>query len=121
MKILFLDDDKARHRKFREWSIGCEVVFVFTYEEAIKALEEHVFDEAHLDHDLSEEAAMGLPVEGEKTGLDVAKHIAAMLPDKRPERVVVHSFNDAGARWMGRVLRDAGVRVILAPFGGGRR
>jgi hypothetical protein len=38
MKILFLDDDEDRHRKFKMQTIGCDVTHVYTYDEAIAAL-----------------------------------------------------------------------------------
>lgn len=121
MRILFLDDDKARHRKFRESTIGCDVTFVFTYEAAVAALEAHVFDEAHLDHDLSELAAAGLPTKDEKTGTDLANYIAAMPRERWPGRIVVHSLNLDGSPRMVRILRSAGhPRTVAIPFGEGR-
>lgn len=119
MKILFLDDDKDRHRKFRERTIGCVVTFVFTYEEAIAALDAHVFDEAHLDHDLSEMAAAGFPAHGERSGTDVAEHIAGMSPANRPKRIVIHSLNVNGSRRMESILRRAAhPHVRRMPFRG---
>lgn len=117
-RILFLDDDKERHRRFMMNRIGLAISQAWTCDEACRMLSETVFDEAHLDHDLSELAAMGTPAAHERTGTHVAEHIAAMPPDRRPRRVVIHSFNDAGRRRMAGILRDAGVPVIVQPFRG---
>lgn len=117
MRILFLDDDEERHRRFRSAHIGCDVTFCFTYEACIAALAGPRFDRAHLDHDLSDMAAAGMPAPGELNGQDVARFIAGMPPDARPMEIVVHSFNDDGRRKMGRILVDAGHgRVRLTKF-----
>ena len=53
--ILFLDDDKARHAKFRDacWNSEYDVTYVWSVEEAKKALlENDVYDLATFDHDL---------------------------------------------------------------------
>lgn len=118
-KILFLDDDATRHARFRKTHIGEDVTYVWGYHECVEELESGtVFDVAQLDHDLSEEAAMGKPPDGEKTGTDVAKYIAAMPEEKRPKLIVIHSFNRYGALRMAHILRDAGVKdLIIEPFG----
>lgn len=123
MKILFLDDNEERHRIFMRSNIGHVVYPVWTADEAIAVLSSRVgfddgpFDVASLDHDLSFEAQSGMRPQGEKTGLDVARFIASMPPDLRPLRVIVHSFNPAGAAAMIDVLRDAGVLVERRMFG----
>jgi hypothetical protein len=119
MKILFLDDDATRHKRFLMANIGRDVHQAWDYEQACRALDAHVFDEAHLDHDLSDMAAAGMPAKDEKTGTHVAEYIAAMLESQRPRLVVLHSFNDAGWRRMGRILHDAGVRCVRQQFGKG--
>jgi hypothetical protein len=121
-RILFLDDDPARHRKFQMEHIGCDVTYVMTYEGCVEALEtQDAFDEAHLDHDLSEQAAAGCPAAGEKTGTDVAAFIASLGPEKWPDMIIIHSFNDEGRRRMRRILRESGHQhVMLFKFGGAR-
>jgi len=117
MKILFLDDDKERHARFQRNRIGQNITAVWSYEEAVKALEETVFDIAYLDHDLSDMAASGYPAKGEKTGTDVAKYIAEMSEDRRPKKIVIHSFNYYGRLRMADILKDAGVtKVRIEPF-----
>lgn len=118
MKILFLDDDKDRHRKFKMNRIGMDITAVWTYADACVALTKTIFDEAYLDHDLSEMAAAGMPAPGEKTGTHVAEFIASLPEEKRPKRIIIHSFNDDGRRRMARILREVGVRCVMEKFTG---
>lgn len=118
MKILFLDDDTTRHKSFIRNRIGMDITAVRSYEAACQALSETLFDVAYLDHDLSEMAAAGMPASDEKTGTHVAEFIASLPEDKRPKRVVIHSFNDYGRKRMWGILRDAGVEASIEPFSG---
>lgn len=118
MRILFLDDDKERHRRFTMNRIGMNITQAWSHAEACRLLDETVFDVAYLDHDLSELASAGMPAADEKTGTHVAEHIAAMPPEQRPRAVVIHSFNDYGRKRMAHILHRAGVRVTIEPFKG---
>lgn len=128
MRVLFLDDDDDRHRAFQRNAIGHELVAVYSYDAAAEVLAKLVageierFEQMFLDHDLSWNAAMGAPLAEEKTGRHVAELVAALPIEKRPDHVVIHSFNDAGARAMHRILYDAGFRgrVLRSPFNGRR-
>lgn len=117
MRILFVDDSHERHRRFKMGRIGCVVVQAFTYAEAIECLmTAGPFDEAYLDHDLSDAAAAGEPGPDEKTGTDIAKFIATMPQDKLPGRIFVHSYNFSGRTRMCQILRDAGIHAVVQPF-----
>lgn len=117
MRILFVDDSHERHRKFKMGRIGCIVIQAFTYEEAIECLmTAGPFDEAYLDHDLSDEAAAGQPKYDEKTGTDIAKFIVTMPKEKLPAKIYVHSYNFAGRVRMCQILADVGIRAIVQPF-----
>lgn len=117
MRILFLDNNHERQRRFQMHRIGCVVVQALTYEACIKALDEQSpFDQVHLDHDLSEAAEAGRPKLGERTGTDVAKYIAELPIEKRPKQVVLHSYNFDGRTRMARILNDAGIRAIITPY-----
>lgn len=118
MRILFLDDDKERHRRFKMNRIGMNITQAWTCAEACALLSATVFDVAHLDHDLSDAAASGQPGPNEKTGTHVAEYIAAMPEDRRPRAVVIHSFNNYGRRRMATILESAGVPVSIRPFSG---
>ncbi len=116
-RILFLDDMETRHAGFRQMTIGDDVDHVYTARAAIEALEKNpAYDYVYLDHDLDEQATAGLPPTTE-TGQVVADYIAEKLAhDKRPARVIVHSFNREGARRMGLKLKEAGLSVLLIPY-----
>lgn len=115
MRILFLDDDAERHKRLSRDAIGHDVTHVWSVFGARKALEAGPrFDIAFLDHDLG---GRQLVAPGEDTGYAVAQTIAAMLEDRRPREVILHSFNPVGTVAMERILRDAGVLVRRAPFG----
>lgn len=97
--------------------IGCVLVQVYSYAEAVRALaEESQFDEAYLDHDLSEKAAAGSPDQDEKTGADVARYITTMPREKIPRTIYIHSFNFSGRVRMVQILGDAGIKAIVQPF-----
>lgn len=114
MRVLFLDDDPARHEAMKRLAIGHNVKHVHTAAEALEALQAERFDLAALDHDLGGQTFV--PSEQEDTGYAVASAIA----DGRvivPRAVVVHSFNPVGAQRMAERMSAAGVRVSVAPFG----
>ena len=98
--------------------IGMDIVQAWTYEQACRLMDETLFDVAYLDHDLSDLAAAGAAPEEEKTGTHVAEYIAAMDPAKRPQYVIIHSYNDYGRLRMQRILRDAGVSCRIELFNG---
>lgn len=119
-KILFLDDDAERHKRFMMDRIGMDITAVWNYADACAALRGTVFDLAYLDHDLSELAAAGRPAKDEKTGTHVAEFIVSLPEKRRPRFVILHSFNDAGRRRMAAILDEAGVSCMIAPFGSAR-
>lgn len=120
LRILVLDDNEDRHGIFRRTLKNEDATHVYNFDEAIRVLTfEKKFDIAMLDHDLgtgNSEVAdkVGLPY---ASGYDVAKFIAFDLTeDKRPGRVIIHSWNMIGASNMQAVLQTAGIEVQLKPF-----
>ena len=113
MRILFLDDDPARHRAFSRRSTGNHVIHVNSALRAAIALTKLPrFDVVYLDYDLHKH---GNP--NARTGLAVARHLAHDLPTwKRPGKVFVHSRNPPGAAAMVDTLRRAGYYVLQRPF-----
>lgn len=118
MKILFLDDDHQRHTRFRFRTIGNDVTHVYTADEAIDHLTTRgPYDEVWLDHDLSEQASVGIYHPDERTGYHVACFIAETLaPELRPPLVIVHSLNPSGATRMHAALASGGIKVRREPF-----
>lgn len=118
MRILFLDDDEERQRRFLHANIGHVVVQARTAAEAIAALErEEQFDAASLDHDLDPYATMG-QTPRDPTGQAVVDAMVSRprLRAKLPTEIVLHSFNRDGARRMAMTLRSYGVRAFIRPF-----
>lgn len=116
--LLFLDDDHIRHREFLLNVGSCIVTQAYTAEQAIRQLDQVVYDAVFLDHDLSYDDCMCDPTEPTTapTGLTVARYIAELAPDQRPGVVVVHSMNPAGARAMEATLARVGVTVVRLSF-----
>ena len=82
VRILVLDDDQKRHEAFKFHLFRHDVTHVYTCDEAIKAIEQEKWDIIFLDHDLEDRhyssASDGKVEELEKTGYDVAVHIARL-------------------------------------------
>lgn len=107
MRLLFLDDDYTRHARFKHNHRGDDIVAVWDYPQLVAALDEQTapFDVAYLDHDLD----LTRQLDGrEYTGTDAAAYIAAMPAERRPRKIVIHSWNDPGRQRMRATLIDAG-------------
>jgi hypothetical protein len=123
--LLFLDDDLDRHWQFRTrvYALGYaeryRMIYVFTADEAIRALREHEGEitQAFLDHDLSDDdicVAPGAPTKV-PTGMAVIDHIVAM--QRPPDSVIVHSLNyDAAIEMCARLEALRTIAVNRVPF-----
>jgi CheY-like chemotaxis protein len=133
MRILTLDDAEERQHVFARWFVEHDHFVTFTAHAAIDLLDKMPrFDLVHLDHDLAEEHYLTLseglsedaliPKLREKiscmvgTGMDVVDHIVGMPEERRPQVVVVHSYNIVRAPEMLLRLQDAGVRSCWIKF-----
>lgn len=109
--VLVLDDEEKRHAFYAQQFAGeYTVKRAKTVAQAIALLDKHVFEIAHLDYDLFLTDTMN--------GSHVVDHIIQMAPEKRPKRVLVHSWNDEAAHKMCVALREAGVPAARRPFRG---
>lgn len=118
-RMLFLDDSQERHdaldeQMAKDWD--WEAVHVYTADEAIKLINTNSYEIVSLDHDLSRETEMMLPELGEKSGYDVAVHIANMPEDTRPKCVIVHSWNPNGADRMMKAMEGKVSKLKYIPF-----
>ena len=112
-RILFLDDDPARHRDFDRAHRTDEVTHCFTAADAMQVLDDSPpFDELHLDHDLGGRIFV---TEVKETGYEVVLHVARLPKERLPARVVIHTHNLNGAR---RMMECLGARVPVShiPF-----
>lgn len=120
-----LDDDVRRHGGFAKALLGHKVLHVYDYNKCIAALGREVFDIVYLDHDLNDFGRRSTagplngkftPVGRELTGVDVATFIVQLSPDKRPKKIVIHTWNPDGGRAMLMNLLDAGVDAVYEPY-----
>lgn len=120
-RVLFLDDMESRHSEFMRvvgMREGLEIHRAWTAEEAISLLRERRFDQAFLDHDLSEVDVTCRVADATRapTGMAVVEHILSM--EDPPSQVVIHSCNAPAAALMHVRLdgHPAGIRVSRVPF-----
>jgi CheY-like chemotaxis protein len=120
MRILVLDDDPARLARFKEkLGPGNFLLCVETAAEAILELRfQSKFDVVCLDHDLGEFGhAGGYGGDSAGNGAQVVSYMVKELEEeKRPEEVLVHSWNDVAATKMVLSLREASFNVVRRPF-----
>jgi CheY-like chemotaxis protein len=111
MRILFLDDSEDRRKIVRDFFQPKQFYEFYEASNSKQALEllesKSPFDMVFLDHDLGED--------DENDGYFVAKYISQMPEDLLPDKVVVHSYNTAGAKRMVEVLKSS-VLVFYVPF-----
>jgi CheY-like chemotaxis protein len=115
MRLLFLDDDKSRTRRFKQALIGHSVVCVETPEEAINALQEQDrFGLISLDHDLF--GKIYQPSD-EKSGFAVCQFLRSWADnDKMPDQILCHSYNAGGVEKMMAELEPLAVDSYAHPF-----
>ena len=111
MRILFLDDDANRHKKFQSL-LGIKYYPAYTAEEAISFLKSSQFDLVSLDHDLGNEVYVDSFGET-PTGYTVAKWIAENKP--KIGAIVLHSLNPPGVANMKSILRND-YYLFICPF-----
>lgn len=109
MNILFLDDDHHRCDAFRQRSIGHQVTFVTTADEAIAALQgaSSPFDLIMLDHDLEGITSQGTLDRPDNDGRKVCHFMGHNVHNgscRDTTTIVIHSLNPAGAGQMFNIL-----------------
>jgi hypothetical protein len=106
MKILFLDDDEFRWKKFKNENPNADATWVSSYNAAVTLLEntDTCYDLAYLDHDLAFY---------ERTGMDFVNYIVSKK--KRIERFICHSMNPIGRENMATKLYGNGYAVLNMP------
>jgi len=115
-KLLFLDDEEYRHDQFRE-KYGRRGRFslfhAHTAKEAIAYLERYKFAVIFLDHDLGGQVYVA---SSDGTGYEVAKWLSERYSKHQGSKIIIHSWNQIGAKNMHSILRQAGYWVSIAPF-----
>jgi hypothetical protein len=113
MKILFLDDNEGRFRKFKARTIGCIVDHALSIDSAIQFLNTFTYDYVFLDFDLENYPLMN----NGRNGMEVVDFIIANKDNYNiaTTRFIVHSLNHIGGTQMYAKLRLEGFRVEHIP------
>jgi CheY-like chemotaxis protein len=120
-RILVLDDEQARHDVFASILKNEAAVHCYNFDELISLMTfSPRFDMVFLDHDLGTGNSelsdqVGLPT---ATGYNVALFICQDLDfEKRPRKILIHSWNEYGAEKMESLFRRSGFQdVVRKPF-----
>lgn len=115
LRVLFLDDNQARHEMFKTWCQGADRCY--DYAGCVQLLRLGKYDVVSLDHDLGEGDELCIPglTNQHKTGTDVAKFIAKLA--QKPSVAILHTYNPNGAASMMAILNSAGIKTMRVPFG----
>ena len=106
-RMLFLDDEDWRHKLADErYASRFDVTHARTVNQFRRDLEFGEFQAVSLDHDLGTVL----------TGMSAARDLCALSSGKRPNVVIVHSWNVPAADAMVVELERSGYRVIRKPF-----
>jgi Cyclic-phosphate processing Receiver domain len=111
MRILFLDDNPARHALMDKRHPDDEVVHAYTIDDYRDALVKYDhFDVVSLDHDLNDFTELGYFSyigDSEATGVDACGYLMKFL--NKVGEIIIHSSNGTGARNMMDFLDSKGV------------
>lgn len=107
MKVLVLDDDKTRLSQFRDRFIerGYTYDTTTSMEDCWKFIESKKYDMIFLDHDLGDEVFVDS--KKENTGSEIARRWGSKEHKNKETKVIVHSFNPAGAKNMLDLIEDS--------------
>ena len=105
MKILILEDDDNRIRKFKQNFIGCDLYITHLTSQAINWLKEIEFDVVFLDcdllpehYDMSKWATMDCSEFDSSSGVAVGKFLGSNLHINPQAQIIIHSMNPVGSR-----------------------
>ena len=119
MRILFLDDNPARHELMDNRYPSDEIIHAYTLDQYREALSKYdSFDVISLDHDLNDFTELGHTSyigDSEGTGRDACGYFMKFL-HKAPAVIHIHSSNGDGARDMMDFLRSHNVSYRWVMF-----
>ena len=101
MKILILEDNPVRVRKFKIWLIGHLVEHVSDANTCKERLATQTWDYLFLDHDL--DGRVYIDSAEANTGYQVAKWLSNNK-DRMPKCIIVHTLNLSGAICVQKVI-----------------
>jgi CheY-like chemotaxis protein len=116
LRVLFLDDDEARHRRFAREAEGHQVIPVRTAAEAISVLNTAGpnLDMIYLDHDLGGETMVDSS--RKDCGMEVARWLADRFAVYGEIPVICHSLNHSERENMCHLLQGAGYLAAPGAF-----
>jgi CheY-like chemotaxis protein len=108
-KVLILEDDKERHRQFKQrmLEIGASYDLVENADEAINLLKTKKYDIIFLDHDLGGEVYVS--ENNKNTGSEVARYLNKNMVESI---VIIHSLNPIGSEYMQSLIPNS----LIVPF-----
>jgi hypothetical protein len=107
MNILILDDDSVRHEYFAERFRDHDVWHCYDVPRFRRLYRSgRSWDVVYLDHDLGTE----------ETGMTAVDFMVELRDERRPDRVVVHSWNPVGSKLMAATLHRWGFNVEKRMF-----
>jgi len=112
IKILVLEDDPKRIETFRSTLGQHDLVVATEAANAIKALQESVFDIIFLDHDLGGQTFVSTA--DKNTGSEVVRWMCENM--EVPCQVIIHSLNAPAALDMKCKLEKIGLMAQRIPF-----
>ena len=128
LEVLFIDDDPDRHRKFKRninyAKSPITSTHAWTYDSAVSALSEKVYDIVFFDFDLNDfpdhntSYIAGVYGNTKLTGEDIAVAMLQLPKECWPKECVVHSMNPGGANILERLLSQAGIPTRKEEFHG---
>ena len=104
MKILFLDDDEFRWKKFKSQNPDVDATWASNYDIGTKLVQENNYDVAYLDHDLEFY---------QPTGADFVNYL--IVYKIKIGKLICHSMNPVGRANMVAKLYGTGYNAINMP------
>jgi len=123
VKVLILEDDEARIKRFKRGLIPhndffFQLTVTDNVQHALELVRHNVFDLVFIDNDLcAQHYDQPMFSEGEKgTGIDFAKQVVDKSNAKETTLYIVHSLNFPAAGRIISVLKSAGLPCLQKPF-----
>jgi len=110
MRLLILEDNPERIKKFKEIFKHHELFFAKHIAQALITLHQNEFDIIFLDHDLDENNLTSY-----NNGYELCKKMIEFNLQKQAI-IYIHSMNPSGANAMLNILKDNGYQVDWYPY-----
>ena len=110
MKILIIDDEEYRHQGFKKYFSMHDCTHVYSYDEAMLAIQNNEFDAMFFDNDLAGDRP-------QTDGINIAHDLLWNFPEaKWPKVVWVHSWNTMAAQNIASLFQSAQIKTYVLPY-----